>query len=429
MDNFLDLANLEQFYAEHPDSVVFSFIAYSYLEQGNIEKALAMCEEGLKKHPQYPFGHYVLGLCHYHMNDYSNAKKHLEFATAYDDKNPGAWKILGEINKKIDLPEMAEECELKYFLLDPFNPESNRTYPELNEIDQTVPRQEGTDKAEGAVDTRINLADEDLAMELEEDENLDELFNEQLSNTEEIIEEEIPAESDLESGEKIEEEPQVKYASSTEKETPEEEIPPGAEMSKDQFKEDIAELLSELDEDTPAEEQTMAVETEEENPAETKPEEEKAVYGEPALEVGEESPEGGEDLLDISSVVEDIISEQTRETLDSKTEVPLADNDDMNIEEDDEIFTDDENEAPENDMQGGEKKGDEEEMKKAAHLGRPPILSPTIGEIYIAQGRFEEAIEVFKQLMEKDPENKKYQKKIDDITTILEKQKTNSTGN
>ncbi|MFQ5583918.1 MAG: hypothetical protein ACE5GL_05740, partial [Calditrichia bacterium] len=240
---------------------------------------------------------------------------------------------------------------------------------------------------------------------------------------EEIIEEEIPAGSHLKTGENIEEEPEVKDASSTEKESP------GEEMSKDQFKEDIADLLSELDEDTPGEEQTIAVETEEDIPAETKPEEEKTVPGEPVLEIDEESPEGGEDLLDISSVVEDIISEQTRDALDSEAEVPPADSDDMNIEEDDEFFTEDENEATENDIQGGEKKGDEEAMKKAAHLGRPPILSPTIGEIYIAQGRFEEAIEVFKQLMKKDPENKKYQKKIDDITAILEKQKTNSTGN
>ncbi|MCB0293148.1 MAG: tetratricopeptide repeat protein, partial [Calditrichaeota bacterium] len=54
-------------------------------------------------------------------------------------------------------------------------------------------------------------------------------------------------------------------------------------------------------------------------------------------------------------------------------------------------------------------------------FGRPPILSPTLGEIYISQGRYEEAIDVFRQLLEKDPRNRRYQKKIDDIGKILEK--------
>ncbi|HQU74345.1 MAG TPA: tetratricopeptide repeat protein, partial [Calditrichia bacterium] len=60
---------------------------------------------------------------------------------------------------------------------------------------------------------------------------------------------------------------------------------------------------------------------------------------------------------------------------------------------------------------------------QTANFGRPPILSPTLGEIYIAQGRFEEAIEVFKQLLEKDPGNQRFQKKISDIQGMLARQK------
>ena len=60
----------------------------------------------------------------------------------------------------------------------------------------------------------------------------------------------------------------------------------------------------------------------------------------------------------------------------------------------------------------------------AAKFGAPPILSPTLGEIYIAQGRFDEAIKVFEQLLEKDPENYRYKKKISDIQKMLEKSKT-----
>ncbi|NIV72639.1 MAG: hypothetical protein GWN16_12080 [Calditrichae bacterium] len=42
----------------------------------------------------------------------------------------------------------------------------------------------------------------------------------------------------------------------------------------------------------------------------------------------------------------------------------------------------------------------------------------------MAQGRFEEAIDVFQQLLKKDPENYRFEKKIKDIQEMLEKQKS-----
>jgi len=66
----------------------------------------------------------------------------------------------------------------------------------------------------------------------------------------------------------------------------------------------------------------------------------------------------------------------------------------------------------------------DEAKEETTHFGRPPILSPTLGEIYIAQGRFEEAIDIFRQLLDKDPENSRYRRKIADLEEILKKQKS-----
>jgi hypothetical protein len=57
-------------------------------------------------------------------------------------------------------------------------------------------------------------------------------------------------------------------------------------------------------------------------------------------------------------------------------------------------------------------------------FAKPPILSPTLGEIYISQGRFEEALDVFKQLLSKYPENQRIQKKIKDIQSMVDRQKS-----
>ena len=42
----------------------------------------------------------------------------------------------------------------------------------------------------------------------------------------------------------------------------------------------------------------------------------------------------------------------------------------------------------------------------------PKILTPTLGEIYIAQGQFDKALEVYRNLLEMHPNEKKYQEKI-----------------
>jgi predicted Zn-dependent protease len=365
METFLDLANLEKIYSEQPDSIIFSFIASGYLEQGNVEKAIAVCKEGVEKHSAYPFGHYVLGLCYYHNNDLSNAKKHLEISIAYDDKNPRAWKILAEINAKQEQSILADECNLNYFLNDPFSKAANDAIPQK--------------PVSSTEEQEVTISEEELATDLDQEVDFDKLLDEQISES-------SKSEKEFDS-EKIDGQA-AKEADPRSKED---------QAIGDEFKDDIEDFLSELDEGEPAD-------REEDKSVEEKPQElEAEVKG----ELGASQEEKEEDYFDFSSVVEDIISEQAADAL----------KDGDNREE--EYY------GEQTDDFSSENEISEERMSS----GRPPILSPTIGEIYIAQGRFNEAIQVFKQLLEKDPQNSKFQKKIDDIEKIVEKQKSQSTGN
>jgi len=123
--------------------------------------------------------------------------------------------------------------------------------------------------------------------------------------------------------------------------------------------------------------------------------------------------------MDFSSVVEDIISER---------EVELKE--DLPGEEDKTgttmtIIRDEESgEAEEEITTHPSPSPAEEATEKTAQFGKPPILSPTLGEIYIAQGRFQEALEVFKQLLEKDPDNQRFQRKIKDIELLIQKKES-----
>ena len=311
MYQFLELSNLEKFYTENPDSVIFAFLAFRNLEQGNADRALSICEKGVEKYPEYPFGHFILGYCYYHLKDFSKAKTHLEIALAYDEKNPQAWKLLGEINEQFDLSIQAEECNLKYYLLDSFNPDALEKYQKEEIIDFGVFNKE----------TDLEEAEKPGDGEGEKS-KLDKLFEKHLDQNREI------------------------------------------EMSEDVdhfFKETIEDISDETEPESPAKEGDSS----------TIEEERKIVEA----DVEEES-------IDSKSVVKDIISEKDRE---------------------------------------------ESGMSETDQAGRPSILTPTIGEIYIAQGRFEEAVGVFEKLLEKEPDNQKYRRKIGVIKKIISNQKAKST--
>ena len=47
------------------------------------------------------------------------------------------------------------------------------------------------------------------------------------------------------------------------------------------------------------------------------------------------------------------------------------------------------------------------------------LISPTLGEIHMAQGRFKEAKDIFEKLLEKNPDDEKLKRKIRDINDIL----------
>lgn len=66
---------------------------------------------------------------------------------------------------------------------------------------------------------------------------------------------------------------------------------------------------------------------------------------------------------------------------------------------------------------------DEEEVSIDDILQNPTLLTPTFGEILIAQKKFQDAREVFKALAKSDPENIRFKKKIEFLDKIVAMQK------
>lgn len=571
MENFFELNNLEQFCTENPGSIAFAFLALEKINVGDLESALNIAEQGSRQHPTYAFGHYVLALCYYHSNDYTKAKTHLELAVAYDEKNPRAWKLLSEINQKLDLPLLAEDGNLQYFLLDPFNSDAVNQFRQAdidqfnafengqeisleNEFEDIVDMPEGTpaapavdmpDPEESIAELFEDMPDPepesdisqkvdevfketmgDMSLDREEFSNLESDEAAQESFFEDIFSEdneptEIQAEAESPTTPPTESLFEDTFAAESPAAPPEESLfddtfaaeSPAAPAEESFFDDTFANI--EIDETDLAPENPTATSlddtigfntedfanTDDVTPSgkETEAKDfeaigdfaaEENVFGgiddiadeevveEDGLDINaelddffsdydiEETPEEDvvedvdqinfgnilfddsvvnevtpgttpeieeETLMDYNAMVDDIIAENNEEqTIISAAEI-FENND---VEEETDIPIPEMPEAPpaasedvsvslnadvldknENGSEGGESSF----RPSATRFGRPPLLTPTLGEIYISQGRYEEAVEVFEQLLEQNPDNRRYQKKIQDIKKIIAK--------
>jgi tetratricopeptide (TPR) repeat protein len=496
MDEFFSLENLEKFCERHPDSLAFAHLAAQHLELNQYEKALQICEKGLKSHPRYAFGHFILGLANYYLKNLTKSKDELEIALSYDSANPLAWKILSSIHEALNQPSQSRESKLKYYLSDYLNPEAAEMYLKSNNIPFISSRENVFKEKVEEKETEF----EEAASE----EEISRLFTEEKSNNDEFEKalDEVFQDTATEQGEEVLESETQHNEVEHLTESVELKQKKESNQSEDEFTEAMDSFFRDYEEESKGEplEETETELEEEENKyrsieeqeetdssgfIESESEKDKKVEFE--IEDREEEIEKQlesetfedddrlaselqdvleeEEPMDFSAVVADIISERDNGTespgIDEQppesSELPEAEKTNITEEEipiskekgkkelketelsqakveiDESDFDLPVEEIKDSKVKTGKPFADDEKKQTIAsksvksettHFGRPPILSPTLGEIYISQGRFEEAIDVFRQLLDKDPENSRYERKIHDLETVIKKQKS-----
>lgn len=456
MAEFLTIENLERQHQAAPDSTLFAYLAARYVEMGDFDKAMEIASPGVEKHPNFAFGHYVLALAHYYLKNFAEARDQMEQALALDPSSPQAWKFLADVQQKLGLSVNAHESYLRYFLADQFSEEAAEKFAseDVVRLSGSEPEDLGVDMSgeaetsaeselpEELIDQMLESAEEDeQTPESEIDALLKETFEsigdtvappeksgqevvDELENLGEFGEEETEDEAD----EKLKKEMDTFFEEYEDK-GPE----PAAESGEE------ADISAEQEEGEKREESAPADQPEEGNERDF------------PKEFLEEEP------MDFSAVVADIISEGDTEKPESGGAAPEAPEEQAEEtpqetpeetpeeELDFESFISQEaasapssastpemeppaEKAPEAepaDSTGGGEEAvsstPETTQEETTHFGRPPLLSPTLGEIYISQGRLEEAIEVFRQLLEKEPNNPRFKRKIEDLQQIIDR--------
>ena len=440
---FISTDNIKNIFEKNPGSVTFAHLAAKLIEEGDYQKAIEICQSGLEKHSRYAFGYFVLGNAFYHVKNYTDAKRELEKALAYDSNNPKAWEILSAINEILNLGEDAKESNIQAYLIDFFKTEASPNFLPTVDTPAFEWKTEATELEDLSVGTTEISTDE------MDQEKMGEMLREVVSPDQEGYDFE-KALNEVFQGKEIETIPTPPMDTVTsdalkEMEEPAKEADQDTMISAQEFTSEIESFFSSYEEkdktpettveQPPVVEEAVPPSMEEfELPEITSPEtDEKLAEISEQQSVGEKKLE--DELLDFKSFISDIIKDQdevvSKES--TGTEVPqppitkkaeeFLKEEDFNLPEPvaeppaapPKLVEVDKIEA----ITPKEKKT--AARKVTAKVTKPPILSPTLGEIYIAQGRFEEAIEVFKQLLQKDPQNARFRRKIEDLQKILAK--------
>ncbi len=103
-DNYAaEVKTLTQHLVAHPESMVFARLADRYLHLHEVEKAVEICQRGLRNHPRYASAHYVLAKCYLARNQFDEAEKHLKQILFLDSHFLNAHKMYGDLMAKMGL--------------------------------------------------------------------------------------------------------------------------------------------------------------------------------------------------------------------------------------------------------------------------------------------------------------------------------------
>ena len=476
-----EIAQLQKKMSYNQQSVLFARLADLYLGDDKVDEAIDLCQQGLKNHPNYATGYYVLAKCFYSQKQYDEAERRLKKAIAIEPKFVGAHYLYASILKEQGWSKSSEAAYRKIKEIDPFFVSEQNSQSDTF-FDETVAEKE-LEPSELEDELEISTGFEDLqdfeqALELEKSESPQVEFEPE-SEAESLQEPEKkePETPDLDFDLELEA-PEQDLETSPEWENSEEEIQPTSQDTIDDItsgpqesEADETELISELEEQEDVEFQDNDVDTEETRFSELlddifRPEvdeeertqrqvleslepeqesQEKAKEDIPAKEpIREPEPQQPSELddeplqqfddsihdidkesdEDIDKDIEDTFEQDEQEL--SSFLASLEDDEDQDIDFDVEPDLQQQEEPVPAEREQNvppPSHAPQSEEDKGAQSTKEKFVTPTLGEIYAAQGQYEKAIDVFEMLAKKHPDNEWYQTKLEYLNKKLQEER------
>ncbi len=388
------------------DFILFASKAHALLQQEKAENALHLSEAGVRRFPRYADGHMVLGMCYKALGRTDEARAEFERAITFAPNNLAAMNALAEINRENGLHQIARDWQIKKLMYFPYDdalqeelagelarlpleahtpPEAEETAPEdsvqelLDEVDEEMIV--GEELMEEELPVEDPAEEEDLPTLMEETGDVSAESDVQISDRFDPLADELILEESAGDMEK----PDLSGFDKTDEDF--------ASLMTDMFSPEAAETAEspENDEEEWLEVQDIIIEEQPEPEAEIPVVEEKA------------APVNETDKL-ISEL--ELVSEEEEALL--MDDEPFEEN----VEEQSPSS------GPEQPVSGV----GEEDVTIEKLMLNPNLITPTFGEILIAQKKFAEARHVFMELSKREPDNPRFVRKISFLEKFLQVQ-------
>jgi len=431
----------------NPNSYLFARLADYLLTSGAVEEALEICEHGVKLHPYYVSGHFIMGKCYFKKRMFDQAEKEFKRVLFFDSKYLAAHKYYAEIMEHIGWENAIENSYRQILEIDPLDETINRKYQQLMRHKEYTTEPEKTDLAFEISENEAapSVPPPERAAEEEPDEIFETFNDESIELSEEkdqgpmppeaaeekagehlfeaVIEEEPPSEEEEERfsfilddifreeaavEENFEPTDEDEFGffeklddeATDQAEMPPENIPapPAEDLSEFLFEESATDTA---DEPEPETEPELPDLFEEEQPEELTEdfESESAPGFQKEMTPPQQPPVESEESLDLEELTRDIHATSPR----ARHSVPP--------------------EADESEMLPPDEEDDSTDLLTPTFESKrkkEKIVTPTLGEIYASQAQYAKAIGVFEILRKKDPTNPIYVEKIKYLKKKLE---------
>jgi tetratricopeptide (TPR) repeat protein len=133
---------------QNENSILFARLADAYLQMDRVDDAIEVCEKGIKKHPYYVTGHYVLGKCYLKKKLFDQAEKELKRVLLFDPKYIAAHRDYGELMAQIGWHNTCEMSYEEILRIDPFNELARQRLLKLKEQAAPIREEKPEEKPE-----------------------------------------------------------------------------------------------------------------------------------------------------------------------------------------------------------------------------------------------------------------------------------------